>query len=158
MVAMTRASPRKRSMKPGSSSSADWRIFTATVRPSTVSSAFHTSPMPPVAIRSSSRYRPPRVPPGVSMTCVPSLRGVGSLNPQHRLHDLAADDGGVAAAVLAGPLEEHAHGHLRVAGILVPGVSHEPAVLAADRAVLGGAGLAAHLVAVDLGLGTGAVL
>jgi hypothetical protein len=54
-VASIRASARNLAPK---DASADWsarKIFTATVRPSTSSVARQTSPMPPVAIRSSSR-------------------------------------------------------------------------------------------------------
>src|SRR2546423_14391582 len=106
IVAMVRASPRNRSAKPASSSSAGSRILTATVRPSTSSVPRHTSPMPPPAIRSSKRYRPPSIEPGLSIVdtslLAPFLDGC--------LHDLATDPGGLRAAALAGPLPEHGVG------------------------------------------------
>ena len=53
------ASVRKRSRKVGSVVNSLFSTFTATCRPSSSSSARQTSPMPPMAIRLMSRYRPP---------------------------------------------------------------------------------------------------
>ena len=53
--AACRASVSKRLRKDGSSAYSRLSTFTATVRPSVVSLARQTSPMPPVAIRDSSR-------------------------------------------------------------------------------------------------------
>src|SRR5882757_6521381 len=141
MVAIVRASPRNRSTKPGSSSSAGSRIFTATVRPSTSSVPRHTSPMPPLAIRSTSLYRPPRVVPTLTMSDSP-----GSLDPllgDERLHDLARDLGGRATAARAGVLQEHRDRADRRA-VLLQRVPHEPAVVPGVLGVLCRAGLAAH--------------
>src|SRR6266705_1094576 len=96
MVAIVRASPRKRSAKPGSSSSDGRRIFTATVRPSTSSVPRHTSPIPPLAIRSTSLYRPPSTVPPLTISTTS-----GSLEPpfgDHGLHHVAGDLGGLGAA------------------------------------------------------------
>src|SRR5436305_14274699 len=103
MVAMVRASPRKRSAKPGSSSSAGSKILTATVRPSTSSVPRHTSPIPPPAIRSSRRYRPPNVIPGLTMP------DTSFLAPplDDRVQYLFGDAGRLAAAGVAGVLEAH---------------------------------------------------
>src|SRR5918998_1249498 len=149
-VAMVRASPRKRSAKPGSSSSAGSRIFTATVRPSTSSVPRQTSPMPPPAIRSSRRYRPPRVTPGLIIS-VPSPAG-------RRPHDEPGDPGRLGAGLATGHVLQHdAHRGDRLA-LLVEGEADEPAVRIGARGVLRRAGLAAHLEAVDLGAAAGAVL
>src|SRR5689334_7489585 len=64
---MARASCRKRIWKPGSPSRSVCSVLTATSRPSTVSVACQTSPMPPAAIRSSSRYRSPSIWPGTGI-------------------------------------------------------------------------------------------
>src|SRR5215475_3625604 len=126
MVAMVRASPRNRSEKPGSSNSAGSRIFTATVRPSTSSVPRQTSPMPPPAIRSSSRYRPPSIVPALTMSDSP-----GSLEPllrDDRLHDLAGDPGGLTTAARAGLLQEDRDRADRLA--VLHGEADEPAVVA----------------------------
>jgi len=57
-VAIVRASVWNRSTKLASFGAAASRHLTATVRLSTLSKARQTSPMPPLAMRSSSRYRP----------------------------------------------------------------------------------------------------
>src|SRR5690349_21976058 len=115
---MVRASPRNRSAKPGSSSSAGNRIFTATVRPRTASVPRHTSPMPPPAIRSSRRYRPPRVTPGLIIS-VPSPAGRG-------LHDEPGDAGGLGARVAAGNLLQHDAGRRDRLTLVVEGETDEP--------------------------------
>src|SRR5918998_4282305 len=143
MVAIVRASPRNRSANPGSSSSAGSRIFTATVRPSTSSVPRHTSPMPPPAIRSSSRYRPPRVTPGLIIS-VPSPAGRGP-------HDEPGDPGRLRAGVAAGHVLEHDAHRGDGLALLVEGEADEPAVRVGALGVLRGAGLAAHLEAVDPG-------
>src|SRR6266480_141573 len=102
IVAIVRASPRNRSAKPGSSSSAGSRIFTATVRPSTSSVPRHTSPIPPPAIRSSRRYRPPSMVPGLNIVHT-SFRAPFL---DDGLHDLARDAGRLGAAAVAGVFEE----------------------------------------------------
>src|SRR5437764_5373402 len=56
-AAMVRASARNRASKLGSRSRAGRSTLTATVRPSARSVARHTSPIPPPATGSSSRYR-----------------------------------------------------------------------------------------------------
>src|SRR5438477_12518366 len=153
MVAIVRASPRKRSAKPGSSRSAGSRIFTATVRPSTSSVPRHTSPMPPLAIRSSSLYRPPSTVPPLTISTTS-----GSLLPPlgDGLHDVAGDPGGLGAAARAGVLQEDRDRADR------PAVLHdepnEPAVVPVRLTVLCRSGLPADLVPLDLGLGTGAVV
>src|SRR6188768_655367 len=150
MVAMVRASPRNRSAKPGSSSRAGSRILTATVRPSTSSVPRHTSPIPPPAIRSSKRYRPPRVTPGLIMS-VPSPARRG-------LHDEPGDPGRLGAGVSAGHVLQHDADRGDRLALVVVGEADEPAVrVGADR-VLRRAGLAADVEALDLGLGAGAVL
>src|SRR3954449_5855913 len=135
MVAIVRASPRKRSANPGSSSSAGSRIFTATVRPSTSSVPRHTSPMPPPAMRSSRRYRPPNMVPGLSMylsvRCCPGRSDPARSSRQAlladvRLHDLPGDPGRLGAAALAGVLEEHRGGDDRL--VALHGEGDEPAV------------------------------
>src|SRR4029453_8713981 len=150
MVAMVRASPRNRSAKPGSSSSAGSRIFTATVRPSTSSVPRHTSPMPPPAMRSSRRYRPPRVTPGLIIS-VPSPTGRG-------LHDEPGDPGRLGAGVAAGHVLQHDAGRGDRLGTAVEREAEEPSVRVRTLGVLRRAGLAAHLEAVDLGALAGAVL
>ena len=74
MLAMVRASPRNRSAKPGSSSNAGSMTLTAIVRPSTSSVPRQTSPMPPPAMRFSSRYRPLSWTPGLSISRLPDRR------------------------------------------------------------------------------------
>src|SRR3954454_11728410 len=146
---MVRASPRNRSAKPGSSSRAGSRIFTATVRPSTSSVPRHTSPMPPPAIRSSKRYRPPRVTPGLIMSA-PS--------PARVLHDEPGDPGGLGAGVTTGDVLQHdAHGRDRLA-LGVERETDEPAVRGLSDLVLRRAGLATDLESGDLRLRAGAVL
>src|SRR5882724_4133334 len=126
MVAMVRASPRKRSAKPGSSSRAGSRIFTATVRPNTSSVPRQTSPMPPPAIRSSRRYRPPRVTPGLIMSA-PSPTGRG-------LHDEPGDPGRLGAGVAAGDVLKHDADRRDRFTLGVEGEADEPAVrIGADR-------------------------
>src|SRR3954454_16993966 len=147
---MVRASPRNRSAKPGSSSRAGSRILTATVRPSTSSVPRQTSPMPPPAIRSSSRYRPPSVTPGLIMS-VPSQAG-------RCLHDAPGDAGRLGAGVAAGDVLQHDADRRDRLALLVEGEADEPAVRAGALGVLRGAGLAAHLEAADLGVPAGAVL
>src|SRR4051812_12049847 len=152
---MVRASPRNRSAKPGSSSRAGSRILTATVRPSTSSVPRQTSPMPPPAIRSSSRYRPPRVTPGLIMSA-PSLAGRG-------LHDEPGDPGGLGAGVATGDVLQHDAGGRDRLTLGVEREPEEPPVRVELVAVLVGpvlcrTGLAANLQAVDLGLPAGAVL
>src|SRR6187551_2293985 len=150
MVAMVRASPRNRSAKPGSSSSAGSRIFTATVRPSTSSVPRHTSPMPPPAIRSSRRYRPPRATPGLIMS-VPSPARRG-------LHDEPGDPGRLGARMSAGHVLQHDADSRNCLTLVVVGEADEPAVVVGVLRVLGRTGLAADLEAADLGLLAGAVL
>src|SRR5215470_3397353 len=104
--AMVRASPRNRSANPGSSSRAGSRILTATVRPSTSSVPRQTSPMPPPAMRSSSRYRPPSRMPALTMS---TLRP-DSFDPplsDHGLHQVAGDPCGLPAAAGTGVLQEN---------------------------------------------------
>src|SRR4051794_27226174 len=142
---MVRASPRNRSAKPGSSSRAGSKILTATVRPSTSSVPRHTSPMPPPAIRSSRRYRPPRVTPGLIIS-VPSRSGCG-------LHDAPGDLGRDAAGVPAGHVLQHdAHRGDRLTA-LVEREPDEPAVRRLAHRIVRGAGLTAHLHPADLGAG-----
>src|SRR3954447_22564347 len=147
---MVRASPRNRSAKPGSSSSAGSRILTATVRPSTSSVPRHTSPMPPPAIRSSRRERPPRVTPGLIISAAsPAGRG---------LHDEPGDPGGLGAGVAARDVLQHDADGRDGFTLGVEGEADEPAVRVRALGVLRGAGLATDLEAVDLGPGAGAVL
>src|SRR5256885_23814 len=148
MVAMVRASPRKRSAKPGSSSSAGSRIFTATVRPSTSSVPRHTSPIPPPAIRSSSLYRPPSVVPPLTISTTP-----GSLEPplgDHGLHDVPGDPGGLGAATRAGVLQENRDRADRLA--VLHREPNEPAMVAGGLTILCRSGLAADLEPGDLRL------
>src|SRR3954470_6288551 len=149
MVAMVRASPRNRSAKPGSSSNAGSRILTATVRPSTSSVPRHTSPMPPPAIRSSKRYRPPRVTPGLIMS-VPSPTGRG-------LHDEPGDPGCLGAGVATGHVLQHDADRRNRFTLGVEGEPDEPAVRVGALGVLGRTGLATDLEAVNLGFPAGAV-
>src|SRR6266487_5079618 len=142
MVAIVRASPRKRSANPGSSINAGSRTFTATVRPSTSSVPRQTSPMPPPAMRSSRRYRPPSVVPGLNIADT-SLRAPFV---DDRLHHAARDLCRVAATVGAGPLEEHGHRRDRLP--VLDGEADEPSVVAV-LAVFRRAGLATDLHAVD---------
>src|SRR5256885_1545835 len=154
MVAMVRASPRKRSAKPGSSSSAGSRILTATVRPSTSSVPRHTSPIPPPAIRSSSLYRPPSVVPPLTISTTS-----GSLEPprgDHGLHDVARDPGCLAAAARSGVLEEDRDRADRLAALHCE--SNEPAVVARGLTILCRSGLAADVEARDLRFLAGTVL
>src|SRR4051812_4990253 len=147
---MVRASPRKRSAKPGSSSRAGSRILTATVRPSTSSVPRHTSPMPPPAIRSSKRYRPPRVTPGLIMS-VPSPARRG-------LHDEPGDPRRLGARVTTGHVLQHdADGRDRLT-LVVEREAEEPSVVVGADGVLRRTGLAADLEAVDLRPLAGAVL
>src|SRR3712207_6808139 len=148
MVAMVRASPRNRSAKPGSSSRAGSRILTATVRPSTSSVPRHTSPMPPPAIRSSRRYRPPRVTPGLIIS-VPSPARRGP-------HDEPGDPGRLGAGVATGHMLQHDADRGDRLALLVVGEADEPAVRVRALDVLRGAGLAAHLEAADRGPPAGA--
>src|SRR3954453_7345428 len=134
---MVRASPRNRSAKPGSSSRAGSRILTATVRPSTSSVPRQTSPIPPPAIRSSRRYRPPRVTPGLIMS-VPSPTGRG-------LHDEPGDPGRLATGVSAGHVLQHDADRRDRLTLLVEGETDEPAVRVGPRGVLRRTGLAADL-------------
>src|SRR3954463_3212281 len=150
MVAIVRASPRKRSAKPGSSSSAGSRIFTATVRPSTSSVPRHTSPMPPPAIRSSKRYRPPRGTPGLIMS-VPSPARRG-------LHDEPGDPGRLGARMTAGHVLQHDADRRDGLALVVEGESDEPSVVGGTGRGLSRAGLAADLETVDLPPLAGAVL
>src|SRR5690348_4059876 len=152
---MVRASPRNRSANPGSSSSAGSRIFTATVRPSTSSVPRHTSPIPPPAIRSTSRYRPPSVVPMLTMSDSPA--SLGAPLGDHGLHDLARDPGRLATAARAGLLQKDGHRTERLV-VLVEDVADEPAVVTGRRGVLRCTGLATHPVPGDLRLLTGAVL
>src|SRR5690349_19242362 len=149
MVAMVRASPRNRSAKPGSSSSAGSRIFTATVRPSTSSVPRHTSPMPPPAIRSTSRYRPPSVVPMLTMSDSPA--SLGAPLGDDGLHDLARDPRRLATAAGAGLLQEDRDRTKRLV-VLVDHVPDEPAVVTRVRGVLRGTGLATHPVPGNLRL------
>src|SRR2546421_3144510 len=154
MVAIVRASPRKRSAKPGSSSSAGSRIFTATVRPSTSSVPRHTSPMPPLAIRSSSLYRPPSTVPPLTISTTS-----GSLEPplgDHGLHHVAADPGGLGAAVRAGVLEEDRDRTDRIA--VLHDETNEPPVVAVVLTVLCRSGLAADLETGNLRFRPGAMV
>src|SRR3954453_20420815 len=109
---MALAPCRNRVWKPGSSARPACRVFTATSRPSTVSVARQTSPMPPAAMRSSSRYRSPRTCPGRGIgSSLPIRRGAEISGPAYLLpaqpvtgqrgegggeqdgvHELAADD------------------------------------------------------------------
>src|ERR1700754_665293 len=134
---MVRASPRKRSAKPGSSTSACSSTFTATVRPSTSSVARQTSPMPPPAMRSSRRYRPPSVVPGLSISATSLL----ALFVDVGLHDRAADPGRLRPAAAPRLLEEHRDGRHRLA--ILDRKADEPAVLGRRLAVFRGPGLAA---------------
>ncbi|PQM49754.1 hypothetical protein C1Y40_00015 [Mycobacterium talmoniae] len=54
-MAVVRASARNRSMNSGSEENSLLSTFTATRRPSRLSTASHTWPMPPVAMRRCSR-------------------------------------------------------------------------------------------------------
>src|SRR4051812_46701513 len=130
MVAMVRASPRNRSAKPGSSSSAGSRIFTATVRPSTSSMPRHTSPMPPPAIRSTSLYRPPSVVPTLTI-CQPPA-SLGAPLGDDGLHHLARDPGRLAAAARARLLQEDGDRTQRLV-VLVEHVADEPTVVTGVR-------------------------
>src|SRR4029453_7627935 len=150
MVAIVRASPRKRSAKPGSSSRAGSRILTATVRPSTSSVPRHTSPMPPPAIRSSRRYRPPRVTPGL-ITSVPSPAGRGP-------HDEPGDPGRLGAGVAAGHVLQHDADRGNRLALAVVREPDEPSVRVRPLGVLRGTGLAADLEPVDGRPAPGAVL
>src|SRR4029450_4345950 len=157
IVAIVRASPRKRSAEPGSSSSAGSSTLIATVRPSTSSVPRHTSPMPPPAMRSSRRYRPPNMVPGLSM-CLsvrpdrsdPARSSRQALLADVRLHDLPGDPGRLGAAALARVLEEHRGGDHRLVALHREG--DEPAVRLGLGRVLRGTGLAAHLEAGDAGV------
>src|SRR5919112_2728180 len=148
MVAIVRASPRNRSAKPGSSSRAGSSILTATVRPRTSSVPRHTSPMPPPAIRSSSRYRPPRVTPGLIMS-VPSPARRG-------LHDEPGDPGRLGAGVSAGHVLQHDAGRGDRLPAAVEREPEEPSVRVRALGVLRRAGLAADLEAADPGALAGA--
>src|SRR3712207_3033822 len=150
MVAMVRASPRNRSAKPGSSSRAGSRILTATVRPSTSSVPRHTSPIPPPAIRSSSRYRPPRVTPGLIIS-VPSPTGRG-------LHDEPGDPGRLGARVTAVHVLQHDADRGDRLVLVVVGEADEPSVRVGTGRVLGRTGLAADGEALDPRPPPGAVL
>src|SRR3954447_11856111 len=149
MVAMVRASPRNRSPKPGSSESAGSSTFTATVRPRTSSTARHTSPMPPLAMRSSRRYRPPRTVPGL---IIETSLAVASL--QRRLHDHARDPRRLVATARPGVLQQDRDRDLLAT---LDRKADEPAVVG-RVAVLCRAGLATDLDAVDLRGAAGAVL
>src|SRR2546430_1247775 len=154
MVAIVRASPRKRWATRGPQSSAGGGISPATARPSTSSVPRHTSPMPPLAIRSSSLYRPPSTVPPLTISTTS-----GSRQPplvQHGLHHVAADPGSFGAAVGAGVLEEYRDRTDRVA--VLHDETNEPPVVAVVLTVLRRSGLAADLEARDLRLGTGAVV
>src|SRR5690242_13556938 len=153
IVAIVRASTRNRSVKPGSSSRDDSRIFTATVRPSTSSTHRHTSPMPPLAMRSSKRYRPPSMVPGliISTSLVRASSGLPGLD--RGLHDLAGDLCRLCAASGARVLDQYRHRHHRQS--VLTGVPDEPTMVG-RVAVLRRARLAPHLVPVDLRAGSGA--
>src|SRR5690242_4722004 len=126
--------------------------FTATGRPSRVSSARQTSPIAPSAILPSRRYRPPSAggcgAPGAVTISLVALVG------EDGLHDVAGDLGRVAGAAVPGVLQEHADRHgRRVVALLRE--AHEPAVVGAG--VLRRPGLAGHLVAGQVGALAGAV-
>src|ERR671920_1979462 len=150
MVAIVRASPRNRSAKPGSSSRAGSRILTATVRPSTSSVPRQTSPMPPPAIRSSRRYRPPRVTPGLIMS-VPFPAGRSP-------HDAPGDPGRLGTRVAAGHVLQHDADRGDRLAFAVVREPDEPSVGIRPLGVLRGTGLAADLEAVDLRAPAGALL
>src|SRR6059058_1526167 len=73
------ASRWKRSDSEGSSARSARRIFTATIRANTSSRARHTSAMPPVAMSSSSTYRPASRRSGATA----SMRAVYPRRPAH---------------------------------------------------------------------------
>src|SRR5437588_7999549 len=151
---MVRASPRKRSANPGSSSSDGSRIFTATVRPSTSSVPFQTSPIPPLAIRSSSLYRPPSTVPPLTIATTS-----GSLLPpllDRGLHHVVGDLGGLGAATRSGVLQEDRDRADRLA--VLHDETNEPAVVAVGITVLCRSGLPADLVSADLRAFAGTVL
>src|SRR4051794_3505598 len=70
-IAACCASSRKRRRNVGSPACSSRSTLTATDRPRTRSSAHHTSPIPPTASRSISRYRPPRASEGALVTSLP---------------------------------------------------------------------------------------
>src|SRR2546421_9508321 len=154
MLPRVRPSPRKRSATPGSPSSDGSRILTATARPSPSSVPRQTPPTPPLAIRSSSRYRPPRTVPPLTISTTS-----GSLQPplgDHGLHHVAGDPGRLGAATRTGVLQEDRDRADR------PAVLHhepnEPAVVVVGITVLCRSRLAADLESADLRAFAGSVL
>src|SRR5690625_6187152 len=80
------ASARKRGRNVDSDRYSSLRIFAATSRPSTESTPFQTSPMPPTAIREVSLYRlPNRVPSTglISRPPLPSCSWRSARRPSH---------------------------------------------------------------------------
>src|SRR6478735_12274660 len=119
------ASARNRSTNSGSLVSSERRIFTATWRASLVSSAAHTSPIPPTAIRRVNRYRSDSRSPGVSAIAHPDQRvrraagrasraaldsGGDDLVPDRRRDGCAGGGQPLVATVL----HQHRHRDLRI--------------------------------------------
>src|SRR5215475_1753682 len=114
-AAVVRASARNRSrnVDAGSLVSSLLSTFTATVRWSTPSSACHTSPIPPTAIRRESRYRSPSRVSRARVAISPAVPDA-EYGLHHGLRDRC---GGLATGHLAaggaGVLQDHGDRYLR---------------------------------------------
>src|SRR6266508_3965507 len=134
-AAVVRASARNRSRNLGSLVSSLLSTFTATVRCSTLSSACHTSPIPPTAIRRESRYRSPSRVSWASVAISPALADVEH-GLHHGLRDRPGSEAtGHLAARRPGVLEHDGDRDLR---IVRRGEADEPGVRLLPGCVLGG--------------------
>src|SRR6266545_2445027 len=150
------ASRRNRSTNRSSEASPSLRTFTATGRRRSVSSARQIVPIPPVATRSSSRYRSPSTVGGESLTgrlpgrCVRRTEACSSLSEGGLDHGPGDRGGHVAAGGLVRQVppvqDHHRHGDR---GVLGRREAHEPRVGRAGFG-LGRAGLPRHRHARDL--------
>src|SRR5665648_266264 len=148
-----RASVRNRSRNPSSPANSSRSTFTATSRASDSSCATQTSPMPPTAIRDTSRYRSPRATPSAGFIASPPGRQRMSRSSQRRLDDGSGDRSGHCPAgrlVAHAPavLDDHRDSHAGGVGRCERG---EPRVRGGVLGGLGGTRLAGHLDPGDLG-------
>src|SRR4029453_1912396 len=158
MLAAACASRRNRITKPSSSANCGARTFTATVLPSTVSVPRKTLAMPPRPSSRSTRYRPPSVIGRSVFGTTPSIVLRSGAHPglQDRPRDRRGDLSARRFAAKATAVEDdNRDGDPRS---LRGREAHEPRVRVLPLAVLGGAGLARHGDAGDLGRRAGSTL
>src|SRR5438128_5293697 len=122
------ASLRNLSAKRSSAESESERSFTATRRWRTMSSASHTEPMPPTAMRSTSRYRWPS-----SASVWTSATALASLPSQGGFDDCLGDRRGHGAPGRIAP---------QIAAVQHHDRHHDPGVLSGGEGYKPGVGLA----------------